>query len=893
MVNGRISPWAVTKIHPDQAGFVPGRLITDHTHLAAEVAHLSDQSGTDGYIISLDQAKAYDKTDTAWMLRVLDAMGIPEELISDIKNVTSHCRTRVRINSGLSAVYSLGVGLRQGDPLSPILYDFSIEPLGMRMRNCMVGISCYGLDPAKIIQYADDINLFASKREDFPKIKSTLADTSTAIGNQINLDKTSVLAIGSAQHKESLEHPLVTDCFEGAVVLPTGTPLRVLGVWIGSPDRANHRWKQILSHIKMLIRQWNTIGASILNRVLLAKALMLSRCYYLLDGNGIPPVILRKINNAVQRFVRGHYSSAPYALLEQTLTNGGLNCPSLKSRALAYDSKFFSDLISGDQSPTWKRWTYADLDRASIFNSSSKKDGFPGSLNPLLQSCHCRYTLLEPRVRDAWKSLRSLRYDIRCSFPSEEAILDMPSILHPSRRTYQLSRLKCIVTTGLLKVADLVNFDKGSGARNYPAPFSGRFIKNDGTSSESDDYAPPAITGRPRASHTKLRSRIKNVRTLPPGPETDRKLAGPMCRNLLQDLKNTRWNPTNNKPTNQGCNTSLRIWPRMRNALGCARLFTGNHSLLAHSKMIRDWTPEQLQNNPSKFGPYPAHDLAVHDDFAPSSLDTIHLWTDGSAYNNGLDSCIAGAAWVSSHGAAYGTRITDGPVSNNVAEVVAIIISLLSWRHTDLIIHTDSKYVMQLVNGNLLAMERDGWVDDHLSLQPLRNWVGMDPAKMPDTISSAIIFKYLLYLLRSHDGYISFHWIKAHNGDINNSRADELAKEAALSSSHTFSLATLRIPDNWIDAGPVLNHQSVQFLTEIIVKNVTKPAPYSHSPHFSDHFAYHIVFLCCHMTVRLMSGFQPQRALHHMTFALHHVTVRLFTVLCCAHTFSLFHSTPI
>ena len=819
LINGRICPWAVTKIHPDQAGFVPGRLITDHTRLAAEVTHLSNQSGTDGYLISLDQAKAYDKTDTAWMLRVLGAMGIPEELISDIRNITSHCRTRVRINSGLSAMYSLGVGLRQGDPLSPILYNFSIEPLGMRMRNCMLGISCYGLDPAKIIQYADDINLFASKHEDFPKIKSTLTDTSTAIGNQVNLDKTSVLLIGSAQHKESPEHRPVTDCFEGAVILPAGTPLRVLGVWVGSPDRANHRWKQILSHIKMLVRQWNAIGASILNRVLLAKALMLSRCYYLLDGNGIPPVILRKINNAVQQFVRGPYSSAPYSLLERPLADGGLDCPSLRNRALAYDSKFFSDLISGDQNPAWKKWTYTDLDRASTFNSSSKKDAFPGALNPLLQSCHCRYTMLEPRVRDAWKSLRSLRYDIRCSFPSEEAIMDMPSILHPSRKTYQLSKLKCIISTGLLRITDLINFGKASSTRAGPTPFSGRFIRHDESSSGSDDYSPPAITGHPRASHTKLRSRIKGVRALPPGPETDKLLAGPMCRNLLQDLKGTRWDPENNKPTNQRLGASLKIWPRMKNALGCARLFTGDHSLLAHSKIIRDWTPEQLHNNPSKFGPYPAHDQAAHDDFTPTSLDTVHLWTDGSAFNNGLDSCIAGAAWVSSHGTTYSTKVTDGPVSNNVAEVVAVVTSLLSWRHTDLVIHTDSKYVLRLVNGDLLAMERDGWVDDRLSLQPPSNWTIRDPTETPNSVSSAVIFKYLLYLLRSHDGHISFRWVKSHNGDINNSRADELAKEAALSSQHTFSLASIHIPSNWVDTGPVLNYQSMRSLTEIIVKN--------------------------------------------------------------------------
>ncbi len=167
LVNGRISPWAVTKIHPDQAGFVPGRLITDHTRLASEITHLSNSTNTDGYIISLDQAKAYDKTDTAWLLRVLSAMGIPEDLTSLIEDVTANCRTRVRINSGLSSPFVLNVGLRQGDPLSPILYDFSIEPLGMHMRKHLTGISCCGLPPAKLIMYADDMNLFMSKLEDF------------------------------------------------------------------------------------------------------------------------------------------------------------------------------------------------------------------------------------------------------------------------------------------------------------------------------------------------------------------------------------------------------------------------------------------------------------------------------------------------------------------------------------------------------------------------------------------------------------------------------------------------------------------------------------------------------------------------------------------------------
>src|SRR5258706_3291863 len=457
---------------------------------------------------SAGQAKAYDKMDIAWLLRVLSAMGVSEDLISLIEDVTANCRTRVRINSGLSAPFVLNVGLRQGDPLSSILYDFSIEPMGMRMRKHLTGISCCGLPPAKLIMYADDMNLFMSTSENFRIIRRVMADSCLAIGCKFNLDKTDILVVGSLEHRSASLHEDVTACFDRAFVLPADSPLRILGVWVNSPDNAAPHWKQIASHIKKLVSQWNSIGASLLNRVVLAKALMMSRCYYLLDGNGIPPSVLRKLNNVILRFVRGSYSSAPYRLLESPLSVGGLNCPSLISQTLAYNAKFVSDLISGMASTPWHAWTFADLALASVFNSSSKKQAFPGLFNPLLQSCHCRFTMLQPRVHTAWKSVRRLRYDIRCSFPSVAAILDMPSILHPSRKLYNLAKLTCLVSTGLLTVGDLVNHrqlltaTKAPRVRKYL-----RFVDSDSSSrSDEDAFAPPLRTGRPHSTHVKLRS---------------------------------------------------------------------------------------------------------------------------------------------------------------------------------------------------------------------------------------------------------------------------------------------------------------------------------------------------------------------------------------------------
>ena len=281
---------------------------------------------------------------------------------------------------------------------------------------------------------------------------------------------------------------------------------------------------------------------------------MLSRCYYLLDGNSIPPALLRKINNVIQHFVRGSYSSAPYWMLETPLSSGGLNCPSLASRKLAYDAKFISDLISGPADSPWRAWTLADLSQASVFNSSAKPDTFPGPFNPLLQSCHCHYTMLEPCVRAAWASIRLLRYDIRCAFPSHAAVLDMPSILHPSRRVYNLSKLRCLVSTGLTSVGLLTNSKQILSALSNRAKPARRFVahsSDDSRSSEdSDTFIPARRTGCPQSTVVKLRSRIKGVRALPPGLDTDIKLAAPMARNLLRDLDASCWSVQSHRPTN-------------------------------------------------------------------------------------------------------------------------------------------------------------------------------------------------------------------------------------------------------------------------------------------------------------------------------------------------------
>ena len=307
LVNGRLAPWAMAKLHEDQKGFVPGRQMYEHTQLATEVAHLCDSTGTRGFIVGLDQAKAYDRVDQAWLMDVLTVMGVSANVRDLVENVLPGCCSRVRINGGYSPRFSLRRGVRQGDPLSCLLFNFSIEPLAMRLRGQVKGLSVHGLAPAKVALYADDINLFLLEDDSVPDLVSCLDVTSLVVGSKFNMEKTDVKLVGtdgfvSRCHETQRMGP---STLPGAYILPPGDSLRILGIWVGDTSLALPCWKQIEMHISKLIRQWMAIGASVQNRCILAKALMQSRCYHLLDGNGIPTQTLNKLSRKISGFMRG------------------------------------------------------------------------------------------------------------------------------------------------------------------------------------------------------------------------------------------------------------------------------------------------------------------------------------------------------------------------------------------------------------------------------------------------------------------------------------------------------------------------------------------------------------------------------------------------------------
>jgi acylphosphatase len=80
-------------------------------------------------VIKLDYEKTYDKVNLDFLLDILKARGFGEKMRGWIKNIVFGGSVSVLANGEESATFKTSKGLRQGDPLSPLLFNLVVDAL--------------------------------------------------------------------------------------------------------------------------------------------------------------------------------------------------------------------------------------------------------------------------------------------------------------------------------------------------------------------------------------------------------------------------------------------------------------------------------------------------------------------------------------------------------------------------------------------------------------------------------------------------------------------------------------------------------------------------------------------------------------------------------------------
>ncbi|CAH9071106.1 unnamed protein product [Cuscuta epithymum] len=281
-------------------------------------------------MIMVDLRKAYDTISWDFLEKVLLGLGLPTRFVGWIMECVSTSSFSVSLNGSLFGFFKGKRGIRQGDPMSPLLFVLCLEyfsrllTLRTKGNNFNFHPQCSSLGITHLA-YADDLMLFS--RGDTYSVEilvNALKDFGDVSGLRVNHEKSNIF-VGGVRDQELQNILDIVDYRQGVF------PVRYLGIPLAPLRISVAQYAPLLDTVNDFLKAWNTKTLSYAGKIELIRSVIQGVQSFWLQIFPVPRTILDRIVSICRIFLwGGKYSKVSWDDICLPKEEGGLGIHNAK-----------------------------------------------------------------------------------------------------------------------------------------------------------------------------------------------------------------------------------------------------------------------------------------------------------------------------------------------------------------------------------------------------------------------------------------------------------------------------------------------------------------------------------------------------------------------------------
>ena len=204
----RIATWAIEGdvIDAAQKGFLPYKGCFEHTFLLRSCLEDARRKKRKIGVAWLDLENAFGSVPTDHLLGSMNELGLTGCVLDVVKDIYTDSTTRVKIGKAQTDVVACRRGVKQGCPLSPILFDLAMEQLVSGLsKGTRFGYDITGDQKVAILAYADDLCLLAESSNTLQKMLDRTKEFADWAGLKFRPNKCATLMINNRAPRHFVE----------------------------------------------------------------------------------------------------------------------------------------------------------------------------------------------------------------------------------------------------------------------------------------------------------------------------------------------------------------------------------------------------------------------------------------------------------------------------------------------------------------------------------------------------------------------------------------------------------------------------------------------------------------------------------------------------------------